>query len=88
MDMYLQNISSRLPEKGWWTSELWSWTSVLVQYYGNSPKNPLSAKLVDNRAILQENGGAWSVTKYLTLGQILQPMAEAPSQLPGHHYKS
>ena len=31
------------------------------------------------RAILRENGGAWSVTKYLTLGQIIQPMAEAPS---------
>ena len=31
------------------------------------------------RAILRENGGAWSVTKYLTLGQIMQPMAEAPS---------
>ena len=30
------------------------------------------------RAILQENGGAWSVTKYLTLYQIMQPMAEAP----------
>ena len=40
------------------------------------------------RAILQENGGAWSVTKYLTLGQIMQPMAKAPGQLLGHHYKS
>ena len=39
------------------------------------------------RAILRENGGAWSVTKYLTLGQIMQPRAEAPGQLPGHHYK-
>ena len=39
-------------------------------------------------AILRENGGAWSVTKYLTLGQIMQPMAEALGQLPGHHYKS
>ena len=40
------------------------------------------------RAILRENGGAWTVTKYLTLGQIMQPMDEAPGQLPGHHYKS
>ena len=40
------------------------------------------------RAILWENGGAWSVTKYLNLGQIMQPMAEAPGQLPGYHYKS
>ena len=31
------------------------------------------------RAIFRENGGAWSVTKYLTLGQIMQPRAEAPS---------
>ena len=40
------------------------------------------------RAILRENGGAWSVTKYLTLGQIMQPMAEAPGLLPQYHYKS
>ena len=40
------------------------------------------------RAILQENGGAWSITKYLTLSQLMQPRAEAPGQLPGHHYKS
>ena len=39
------------------------------------------------RAILWGNGGAWSVTKYLTLGQIMQPMAEAPGLLPGYHYK-
>ena len=32
------------------------------------------------RATLWENGGAWSVTKYLTLGQIMQPRVEAPSQ--------
>ena len=31
------------------------------------------------RAILWENGGAWSITKYLALGQIMQPMAEARS---------
>ena len=30
------------------------------------------------RSILWENGGAWSVTKYLTLGQIMQPKVEAP----------
>ena len=40
------------------------------------------------RAILRENGGAWSITKYLTLGQIMQLIAEAPGQLLGHHYKS
>jgi len=40
------------------------------------------------RDILQENGGAWSITKYLTLGQIMQPSTEAPGQLLGHHYKS
>ena len=40
------------------------------------------------RAIFRENGGAWSVTKYLTLGQIMQPMAEAPSLLPKYHYNS
>ena len=39
------------------------------------------------RVILRENGGAWSVTKYLTLGQIIQPMAEAPGLLLGYHYK-
>ena len=39
------------------------------------------------RAIIRKNGGAWSVTKYLTLGQIMQPMAEAPGLLPGYHYK-
>ena len=39
------------------------------------------------RTILRENGGAWSVTKYLTLGQIMQLMAKALDQLPGHHYK-
>ena len=38
------------------------------------------------RAILQENGGTWSVTKYLTLGQIMQPMPEAPGLLLGYHY--
>ena len=36
--------------------------------------------------ILLENGGAWSVTKYLTLCQIMQPMAEALGLLPGRHY--
>ena len=40
------------------------------------------------RAILWENGDAWSVTKYLTLGKNMQPRAEAPGQLPRHHYKS
>ena len=40
------------------------------------------------KAILQENGGAWSVTKYLTSGQIMHPMAEALGRLPGHRYKS
>ena len=40
------------------------------------------------RAILQENGGAWSITNYLTLGLIMYPMAEALGQLPRHHYKS
>ena len=40
------------------------------------------------RAILWENGGAWSVIEYLTLGQIMQPMDEALGQLPRHHYKS
>ena len=39
------------------------------------------------RSILRENGSAWSVTKYLTLSQLMQPRAEAPGQLPGHHYK-
>ena len=39
------------------------------------------------RAILRENGSTWFVTKYLTLGQIMQPMAEAPSMLPGYHCK-
>ena len=39
------------------------------------------------RAIFWENEGAWSVTKYLTLGQIMQHMAEAPGLLPGYHYK-
>ena len=38
------------------------------------------------RAILRENGGAWLVTKYLTLSQMMQPRAEAPGQLPVHHY--
>ena len=33
------------------------------------------------RAIIQENGGAWSVTKYLTLGQIMQLMVDAPGLL-------
>ena len=33
------------------------------------------------RTIFRENRGAWLVTKYLTLGQIMQPMAKAPSQL-------
>ena len=35
------------------------------------------------RAIIQENGGAWSITKYLTLYQIMQPMTETPGLLPG-----
>ena len=39
------------------------------------------------RAILWENEGAWSITKYLTLGQTMQHMAEAPGLLPGYHYK-
>ena len=39
-------------------------------------------------AILRENGGAWSVTKYLILSQMIQPRAEAPGQLLGHHYKT
>ena len=39
------------------------------------------------RAILRESGGAWSVTKYLTLSQLMQPRAEALGQLQGHHYK-
>ena len=39
------------------------------------------------RAILRENGGAWLVTKHLTLNQLMQPRAEAPGQLPGHHHK-
>ena len=39
------------------------------------------------RAIIQENGGAWSVTKYLTLGQIMQLMADAPGLLRGYNYK-
>ena len=30
------------------------------------------------RAILWENGGAWSVTKYLTLSQLMEPKVEAP----------
>ena len=37
--------------------------------------------------ILRENGGTWSVTKYLTLGQIMRPLVEAPGLLPGRHYK-
>ena len=37
--------------------------------------------------ILRDNGGAWSVTKYLTLYQIMQPMAEARGLLLGRHYK-
>ena len=40
------------------------------------------------RAILRENLGAWSSTKYLNLGQIMQYVAKAPSLLPGYHYKS
>ena len=40
------------------------------------------------RDILWENGGAWLVTKYLTLGQIMHPMTNAVGQLPGHNYKS
>jgi len=39
------------------------------------------------RAIIRENGGAWSVTKYLTLGQIMQLMADAPGLLRGYNYK-
>ena len=39
------------------------------------------------RAILRENGGAWSVTKYLTLGQIMHLMADAPGLLRGYNYK-
>ena len=39
------------------------------------------------RAILRENGGTWSVTEDLTLSQLMQPRAEAPGQLPRHHYK-
>ena len=30
------------------------------------------------RDILQENGGTWSVTKYLTLSHLMQPGDEAP----------
>ena len=40
------------------------------------------------RAILQENGGTWSVINYLTSSQIMQPMAEALGLLQGYHYKS
>ena len=39
------------------------------------------------RAILQENGGAWSVTKCLTLGQIMQLMADALGLLQRCHNK-
>ena len=39
------------------------------------------------RAIIRENGGAWSVTKYLTLGQIMQLMADAPGLLRGYNYE-
>ena len=39
------------------------------------------------RAIIRENGGAWSVTKYLTLGQIMQLMADAPGLLRGYKYE-
>ena len=39
------------------------------------------------RAILWENGDAWSVTKDLTLGQIMQLMADAPGMLRGYNYK-
>ena len=39
------------------------------------------------RAILWENGGAWSVTKCLTLGQIMQLMADAPGLLQRYHNK-
>ena len=39
------------------------------------------------RAILRKNGGAWSVTKCLTLGQIMQLMADAPGLLQRYHNK-
>ena len=35
------------------------------------------------RAILRENGGTWSITKYLTFSQLMQPRVEAPGQLLG-----
>ena len=39
------------------------------------------------RAILRENGGTWSVTKCLTLGQIMQLMDDAPGLLQRYHNK-
>ena len=55
-------------------------TWVVTRMMNQSSTEGLSLEL---RAILRENGGAWSVTKYLTLGQIMQPMAEAPCLLQG-----
>ena len=39
------------------------------------------------RAIIQENGGTWSIIKYLTLSQIMQLIADAPGLLRGYNYK-
>ena len=39
------------------------------------------------RAVIWANGGAWSVTMYLTSGKIMQLMADAPSLLRGYNYK-
>ena len=36
------------------------------------------------RDILQENGGTWLVTKYLTFSHLMQPGDEAPGQLLGN----
>ena len=59
-------------------------TSSVTRKMNQSSTGGLSLRL---RVILRENGDAWLVTKYLALGQIMQPMAEAPGMLPGYHYK-
>ena len=59
-------------------------TSLVNKKMTQSRTGGLSLRL---RAIIQENGGSWSVTKYLTLGQIMQLMADAHGLLRGYNYK-
>ena len=72
------------PVQHWGTQPRAEWTFFEWRHlvsYQKMNKSSIGALGLGLRAILQENGGAWSVTKYLTLGQIMQPMADTPGLL-------